>query len=1338
MPLEQSRIAIAPGVVTHPNLKNVPTGPMTSKQLKKSYKERNAGPKMTKAERRAEERALIEQNRLELEREKKLEREKRKRDKKKAEEEAAKAERRKAGIPEKSRFVRPSQNRITGFLALGKRPRVDSDIEEADTTRDNSSMGDMRPPKSKRLSTDRVDEDSRCASPEHDMGTPMLDITMGVNEGDISTVDLQDDIWERTRPKAATQGKAPSQRKERPRISDDEDELEPVIEQFRSSQLAEAPNFGTIRTQTDDSSSGFVSVRLFTKPSQLPSLPKPSLPNQFAASQDYFAQFSDDDDVASPTNSNTFMPKETLMVDADAFSILRSLSVSESQAQTTPVSARRAFGSSSAHYDLFGTDSHPKSTRRENESIDKTYSPIRASPAGITTAAKPPVLGQFEASQDYDAMFNTQPPPPQRSSPHLKRKTPKKSSQKKPRPKISDDEEEVGGDAVRVASAPRPPALGQSKAVQHAAGTTAAPKPPAVGQPNAASITTEPKRPVVSRRDVAELTTEARLPVVGQRDAAGLTTAPNLPDIAQFEASQDYDSYFATQAAPSRPSSPRSKNQTPKELLPKSHHRPQSSDDEEYDNDFATYETVVQKAHVKERKESANGLQVPHRVVLGPKQPMRHDLSEAPKTNSKRPKARHEPPVGRLMNIEPPSQDYDALLGGTQPLAPSKSALAAKTGNDKKKDKSNSHTKDDEFSKAILEHRAAKEKEEQEERREEVNKQKQKMKDAIAKRIEQSKSNGLSVPQPAAKPLVAKTRITDQVNPAARFDGFFSPGAPHAKAFQKGQTAKTPTLLITKAAAKSQHARLKKVLNQDQLAASQDYLSMLGDDDSDLDGDITPDLPAPKITMSPENMAKHQAYNARQNARASTTTGHQTRTPVVPQPPQPMKTPAQLRQQAVSKFKMPATPNNAGQARQPLRPAQSAVQNTSRATTQAAFKPQVPAKQTYTPVQRTMQSFARPPIQRHSAPPQPTQVLKVGDDFEVLSGTQLLREMTEDGSLSRSTAPVASAALKERKKSSTGTMNNLSQHLPWLLAGGDGGPHRQPLKPVQQSMARPPSIQNTAQMRTSYPPNHPANTSTIIFPPTKVENTPQSAASAASAAKAVPAGVQTAPPFVQPKPKPMPKPAAAPKTLPSIEVDDMTDLDFPSNSQVLREIEEDHRERTRSRSLSVAAHMARPLPIPVNRPVVQQQPNPQTKSVAREPTPVYKLFESNSQLMREMAEEEAEEKTNRAPETPCPAKQKQVPIQEPQTSKGPNQIKPSVEAISFNIASDELESMSQIARELAEEETTSNKTKQTPKVAPTTIIPPPRPAPDQQKPFPSVRTNTNTPPSAKSYKRLTH
>ena len=127
----QSRIIIAPGFIKPANAETVPKGPMTSKQVKKSYKERNAAPKMSRAELRKMEKEELENQRKEFEREKRLEREKMKREKKKAKEEEERMERKRNKIPEKSKWVRPSQGRITGFVVLGKRPaELDEDDED--------------------------------------------------------------------------------------------------------------------------------------------------------------------------------------------------------------------------------------------------------------------------------------------------------------------------------------------------------------------------------------------------------------------------------------------------------------------------------------------------------------------------------------------------------------------------------------------------------------------------------------------------------------------------------------------------------------------------------------------------------------------------------------------------------------------------------------------------------------------------------------------------------------------------------------------------------------------------------------------------------------------------------------------------------------------------------------------------------------------------------------------------------------------------------------------------------------------------------------------------------
>lgn len=144
MPLAQGKIVIAPGFIKPANSDSIPKGPMTSKQVKKSYKERNAGPKMTKAEQRKMEQQDKENIRKELEREKRLERERIKREKKKEKEEEEKRERKRNKVPEKSRWVRPSQGRITGFVVLGKQ-QMDEDEEDHEDDNEGADPVEMHP-----------------------------------------------------------------------------------------------------------------------------------------------------------------------------------------------------------------------------------------------------------------------------------------------------------------------------------------------------------------------------------------------------------------------------------------------------------------------------------------------------------------------------------------------------------------------------------------------------------------------------------------------------------------------------------------------------------------------------------------------------------------------------------------------------------------------------------------------------------------------------------------------------------------------------------------------------------------------------------------------------------------------------------------------------------------------------------------------------------------------------------------------------------------------------------------------------------------------------------------
>ena len=102
--------------------------PMTTKQAKKAYREKNKGPKMSKAERRRQE--LFEQDRIrrEFEKERNQARARAARDKKKEKEEQERAEKRKKGHPLVD--VRPSQDTIARFVRpVGAKRKTEASAE---------------------------------------------------------------------------------------------------------------------------------------------------------------------------------------------------------------------------------------------------------------------------------------------------------------------------------------------------------------------------------------------------------------------------------------------------------------------------------------------------------------------------------------------------------------------------------------------------------------------------------------------------------------------------------------------------------------------------------------------------------------------------------------------------------------------------------------------------------------------------------------------------------------------------------------------------------------------------------------------------------------------------------------------------------------------------------------------------------------------------------------------------------------------------------------------------------------------------------------------------------
>ncbi|KAK6080773.1 hypothetical protein SCUP515_03374 [Seiridium cupressi] len=99
--------------------------PMTTKQVKKAYKARNKGPKLSKAEQRRQD--LMEQDRIrrEFEKERNQVRARAARDKRKEKEEREKSEKKKKGLPLVE--VHPSQDTLARFLRKPKSPKAQDD-----------------------------------------------------------------------------------------------------------------------------------------------------------------------------------------------------------------------------------------------------------------------------------------------------------------------------------------------------------------------------------------------------------------------------------------------------------------------------------------------------------------------------------------------------------------------------------------------------------------------------------------------------------------------------------------------------------------------------------------------------------------------------------------------------------------------------------------------------------------------------------------------------------------------------------------------------------------------------------------------------------------------------------------------------------------------------------------------------------------------------------------------------------------------------------------------------------------------------------------------------------
>jgi hypothetical protein len=165
MPVRQDTFKLVPATLVN---KTGPRPPMTSKAAKKAYREATKLPKVSKAEQRRIEAAEIARQKKEYEKEKAAAKAKTAREKKLKKEADEQAKRKELGLPESSRFVRPSQPTIKTFVKSGagrKRSWKEVDRKEDDDA-DTGIEGDneceskqQTENPAKRAALEQVDED---------------------------------------------------------------------------------------------------------------------------------------------------------------------------------------------------------------------------------------------------------------------------------------------------------------------------------------------------------------------------------------------------------------------------------------------------------------------------------------------------------------------------------------------------------------------------------------------------------------------------------------------------------------------------------------------------------------------------------------------------------------------------------------------------------------------------------------------------------------------------------------------------------------------------------------------------------------------------------------------------------------------------------------------------------------------------------------------------------------------------------------------------------------------------------------------------------------------------
>ncbi|KAF4637659.1 hypothetical protein G7Y89_g433 [Cudoniella acicularis] len=136
-----------------------PRRPMTSKQAKKAYQQKNKGPRVSQTEQRRRDAEELAQQKLEYEKERAAAKAKAAREKKAAKAEAERQARKKMGLPEPSKFVRASQPTISRFVKTSSKrtwQEMEDVAENTETALDEETevLKETIPPCAKRVATD--------------------------------------------------------------------------------------------------------------------------------------------------------------------------------------------------------------------------------------------------------------------------------------------------------------------------------------------------------------------------------------------------------------------------------------------------------------------------------------------------------------------------------------------------------------------------------------------------------------------------------------------------------------------------------------------------------------------------------------------------------------------------------------------------------------------------------------------------------------------------------------------------------------------------------------------------------------------------------------------------------------------------------------------------------------------------------------------------------------------------------------------------------------------------------------------------------------------------------